>query len=348
MTCAGWDARSISPLSNRLPGIATLSLTLLSLACGSNTPTTPTPQPPTPAALSITCPAAVTAASVDGGPVAVTFAAPTTVGGTAPVTTNCTPASGTSFSVGVTTSSCTAKDAASTPQTASCSVSISVSKVPRLAVTSIDAFGDSITEGGISSPCSSVTAIEGTPRLADLFSRPLADRSRSYPAFLQGRITGVYTAQAITVRNDGLSGELTDDGVVRHRRDVLGGARPQVMLLQEGANDLNQGRSRNALVANLREMTRKSREAGIQVMVGTLLPQRTGGCRAGGVNDVTPVNDAIRGMAAAEGATLVDLYAAFGGVPGTLIGIDGLHPTDEGYEKIAATFFDAIKLRFEN
>jgi lysophospholipase L1-like esterase len=52
-------------------------------------------------------------------------------------------------------------------------------------------------------------------------------------------------------------------------------------------------------------------------------------------------------MVAAEGAVLVDLYAAFGGVAGDLIGPDGLHPSDSGHQRIAETFFTAIRGQFE-
>jgi lysophospholipase L1-like esterase len=44
----------------------------------------------------------------------------------------------------------------------------------------------------------------------------------------------------------------------------------------------------------------------------------------------------------------VDLHAAFGGTATTeLIGPDGLHPTEAGYQKIADTFFAAIKSTLE-
>jgi lysophospholipase L1-like esterase len=49
----------------------------------------------------------------------------------------------------------------------------------------------------------------------------------------------------------------------------------------------------------------------------------------------------------AEGGVLVDVNAAFGGVAGDLIGPDGLHPTDAGHQRIAETFFAAIRGQFE-
>ena len=52
-------------------------------------------------------------------------------------------------------------------------------------------------------------------------------------------------------------------------------------------------------------------------------------------------------MVAAEGAVLVDVYQAFGGVPDPSIGSDGLHPSRVGLEKIAQTFYDILRVRFE-
>jgi lysophospholipase L1-like esterase len=51
-------------------------------------------------------------------------------------------------------------------------------------------------------------------------------------------------------------------------------------------------------------------------------------------------------MADGNGATFVDLFAAFSGRP-ELMGADGIHPTEAGYETIATAFFDAIKRTLE-
>jgi lysophospholipase L1-like esterase len=72
-----------------------------------------------------------------------------------------------------------------------------------------------------------------------------------------------------------------------------------------------------------------------------------GGPKAGAPNAIVPANDQIRAMVAAEGAVLVDLYQAFGGVPDPWIGADGLHPSKVGLEKIAQTFYDILRVRYE-
>jgi lysophospholipase L1-like esterase len=89
------------------------------------------------------------------------------------------------------------------------------------------------------------------------------------------------------------------------------------------------------------------------VFLATLLPERADGCRAFGVPPksqedlISPTNNLIRSMAAAEGIDLVDLYSLFNGRLNDLIGQDGLHPNDAGYSAIANAFFEAIRQKFE-
>jgi len=59
---------------------------------------------------------------------------------------------------------------------------------------------------------------------------------------------------------------------------------------------------------------------------------------------VDKYNNELRQMAAKKGAILVDVNAQF---PVSLIGQDSLHPTEEGYQKIAEIFLDAIKAKYE-
>ena len=73
-------------------------------------------------ALSISCPSPVLT-SPDGNSISVTLT-PTVSGGVAPVSTSCAPASGSKFSVGTTSFSCTAVDA--TQQKASCTSTVVV------------------------------------------------------------------------------------------------------------------------------------------------------------------------------------------------------------------------------
>ena len=62
---------------------------------------------------------------------------------------------------------------------------------------------------------------------------------------------------------------------------------------------------------------------------------------------VLAFNDQIRLGAPIEGAIFVDLYAALASNINLYIGIDGLHPTEAGYQRMADTFFAAIRTTFE-
>jgi lysophospholipase L1-like esterase len=163
-----------------------------------------------------------------------------------------------------------------------------------------------------------------------------------------------YTSQAFDVFAAGFGGECTQgvacasSGVLR-LPGVLNADRPQVLLLQEGANDLIVGGATAipSLVSGLRTMVQEARHRGIVVFLGTLLPQRRGGSRAGNPALIPLANDQIRVLATSEGAILVDLYDAFGGSPDPWIDNDGLHATRAGYTKIAETFFTVIRSRLE-
>ncbi len=125
---------------------------------------------------------------------------------------------------------------------------------------------------------------------------------------------------------------------------------PQAVLLLSGANDLaalpNPAGLNNA-ISGLLAMVRAARARGATVFLATLPPVRPGGRLALQVPLVQSLNSAIRAGAAAEGAILVDLDAAMAPSVLTLIGSDGLHPTEAGYQRMAEIFFTAIRLAFE-
>ena len=315
--------------------------------------------PSQPSSFGISCPISQLVTSPDGNPVAISFAAPAITGGTAPVNSSCSPASGSRAPVGSTVIKCTAEDAKHL--TASCEFQVQVGAappkppVPQLSATRFVAFGDSITEG-FAQVCNNTLMLTWADYLRDIQGvRPPPDSPISYPNRLRAQLAARYANQTFTVINEGNGGEVTADGAADLPR-VLTQDSPQVLLLQEGTNDINSiGFGANAdmqmsgVVSNLRTMIRTARARGATVFVGTLTPQRAGACRGYAPAYVGPANDRIRSMVAGEDATLADIYAAYGGVASTdLIGPDGLHPTDAGYSKIAGAFFDAIRQRLEN
>jgi lysophospholipase L1-like esterase len=291
--------------------------------------------------------------SPNGQPVAVIYAAPAVVGGATPVATACAPLSGSKFPTGVSTVACTVTD--SQQRTDTCTFTVTIqpppASSPLLSLTRFTSFGDSITEG-------KVTAGSVRPDAVDPCVEPPTYRSTAYPALLLGKLTQRYPAQAqaIAVRNRGCGGEKAADAWASGRfLNALTADSPQVLLLFEGANDLRatDATTITSAVDALRSMVQEARRRGITVFLATLLPQRTAGCgcgdpyRATGPALVQPANDQIRALAARESAVLVDLYQAFGGVPGPYIDTDGLHPTLQGHELIASTFFGSITSRLE-
>jgi lysophospholipase L1-like esterase len=278
--------------------------------------------------------------------------APQISGGAAPVTTACSSQSGWTYPVGATPVTCTATDAKQ--QTASCSFQVTVTAPPQLTATKFVAFGDSITVG-VPSTCEG-KLIGTLPHLGwfeDLqLLRTAQGTQDNYPDKLQQLLATRYTAQDVTVINEGKGGECPigcEPRGVDRLPGVLAARMPQWLLLQEGINIINANvpSSIPNAINGLRELIHQAKAQGVPVMVGTLLPERHGACRGYAPDLVAPANDRIRELVQIEGEVLVDLWEAFGGVPGDLIGVDGLHPTPAGYAKMAETFYEEIRKRLE-
>ncbi|MGH9372927.1 MAG: SGNH/GDSL hydrolase family protein [Vicinamibacterales bacterium] len=210
---------------------------------------------------------------------------------------------------------------------------------PKLGVTRILAFGDSMTEGTTSPP-------------ATLWQFALdAGLPRSYPFKLQALARARYTEQTIEVFNAGLAGRRASRDLDRFN-SAVSEARPDVVLLLEGANDLNAPLDVNEgindrikhTVGSLEDMVKSAARRQLPVLLGTLPPQRPGGPKAGGAEFLTRYNDALKEMAAKKGAHIVDVFAQF---PLSDIGQDGLHPTDSGYQRLAEIWLEALKGRYE-
>jgi lysophospholipase L1-like esterase len=319
-------------------------------ACGS--PTAPTPrvppistQPePAPPALNISCPGGATAQAFEGASVAVPFAPPTTTGGVAPVEVRCTRESGSLFAGGTTTVQCTATDAAR--QSTSCLFDVVVRVLPpQLTLTKFLAFGDSMTSGEVSVPTSVATRQGEGPHFS-LIVVPAA----SYPSKLQDVLRRRYVTQSnsVEVVNAGLPGEWAQDGA-RRLPGVLANARPQVVILLEGINDvgtqLDLGVGRAGIA--LDSMAKEARHRGIRVILSTLPPSRMDGTHTVATRLIQDYNARLRSIAVGEGAVLVDLYEGMVTDLPRYIGIDGLHPTEAGYERMAELIFAAIRKEFE-
>jgi len=301
---------------------------LFAAACSGKLPMQSPPPADSPR---LACPQPITARSRDGEAMPVPYPDATVVGGQSPWTLVCTPRSSEIFPLGESVVTCRISD--SLNRTDSCTFTVTVEPPPRVVATRYVAFGDSMSDG-----------VLGLTR----FSVGDPGPAVGYAFKLRTLLADRYTAQSFSMTDEGIAGESITAGVAR-LPGALGQDNPEVVMLFEGINDLNGGRDAAipAIVNGLRTMVRTVRSRGMAPFVATFLPQRPGGRRAFAVNSIVPANKQVSGMVAEEGAVLVDLYPVFEGNLDTLIGPDGLHPSEAGYQKIADTFFQAIRDRLE-
>jgi lysophospholipase L1-like esterase len=165
---------------------------------------------------------------------------------------------------------------------------------------------------------------------------------------LQGQLQSTYTAQAgtISVTNSGLPSERILEGLQRFP-GVFEASRAEVVLLLEGANGLPQV-GPDISTAVMRIMVQMARNGGARSFVASMIPQVAGRPRAiTPVSELLAYNSVLQMMCTQEGVTYVDLYNGMLADAATLIGPDGLHPTEAGYRKMADLFFAAIKGELE-
>ncbi|MGA2213242.1 MAG: SGNH/GDSL hydrolase family protein [Bryobacteraceae bacterium] len=194
-------------------------------------------------------------------------------------------------------------------------------------------FGDSITDGAVSTP----------------------NTDRSWPSFLARRLAAAGSTN-IAVLNQGISGNrLLRDGagvnaLARFDRDVLAQPGVKWLMVLEGINDIGVSSSTDPvsaddLIAALKQLIERAREHGIKVIGGTLTPYE--GARyytEPGETIREAVNQWIRSAGAFD--AVVDFDAVTRDPehpkqfrPGFNDG-DHLHPNDAGYAAMA----DAIDL----
>lgn len=282
--------------------------------------------------LALACPAPVQTQSFDGRPVPIGFELALATGGQAPVSVGCTPEPGHRFGIGTTEVSCSASDALQ--QAASCAFRVTVLAPPRLSATRFLAFGDSLTAGWVSSPTSQ--------------ARPEA--TSAYPYLLERDLQSRYVTQTIRVINAGAPGEDARDAVGRFR-SVIGSQRPEVIMLMQGTNDLNPitGGGVDVAARALESMVVHGQNGGADVLLMTIPPS----LRPGVDERVSPLNRAIKAIAARRRAVLVDAHDVVlnGSCPGggtiPCIGADGLHPTAAGYRLMAEEVARIVVERYD-
>lgn len=223
--------------------------------------------------------------------------------------------------------------------------------VQALGATKFLAFGDSITCG-----------VPGAFPTMDLaFDDPncvLTAGAPQFPQLARGLLQAASPSQTIVVDNEGRPGEEVASAYSRFSA-LMAARRPQGVLLLEGINDLNSGRSVSATVEAMVRMIELARLYNTTVLVGTMFQTCysenpfTGRVRTNSTSLIVPYNTALRAAVAGRlNVYVVDLYASFGNgnclaTQGTnYVGDDGLHPSPSGYSRIASTFAQAVRDRF--
>ena len=322
----------------------TLVVLALAISC-SKPPTAPDPPPPPPPVAdppSLTCVEGVSRATVNANGTNVSFDTPAVRGGQGSVTVSCTPPSGETFPLGTTEVMCTATD--SLNRTGSCAFPVTVARLAQLSKVKYFAFGDSITAGEVTVPIGGLIATGNGASYKQVIVPGAA-----YPNVLQRTLQGRYSSQAneISVANYGLGGEKA----VNARDRFIAGLntiRPEVVLMLDGFNDIPGGAdgAASSAASEVRIMVGEARRRGMTVFLGTPTPGKPGN------KQIDPFllvdyGNRMRVVAAQEGAILVDLYAQMLPNASAYIGVDGLHPNELGYTKMADIFFQAIQAAFE-
>ena len=156
----------------------------------------------------------------------------------------------------------------------------------------------------------------------------------AYPAQLQRLLD----AKGLRYRviNAGVSGDTTAGGL--RRVDWVLKSRPQIIILELGANDGLRGLSLQQTKTNLERIIQQCRGAQVTVVLaGMKLPPNYGAEYTNGFESIYPA------LAREYRLTLIPFFLE--GVAGSsaLNQADGIHPTSEGYRIIVEKIFNTVK-----
>jgi lysophospholipase L1-like esterase len=199
---------------------------------------------------------------------------------------------------------------------------------------SVVTFGDSITDGYLSTP-------NTNRRWPDFLARRLLARPLPTPGVVNEGISG---NRVLSDAFNGLPGT-GNSGIsaqARLERDLTSQSGVRTAIVLEGINDVNSGSSGDAVIAGLKQLAKTIRAAHIRVIGGTLTPIKGCECDSPAHSAARrQVNDFIRNNGGTFDAW-VDFDAAIRDPADPLAMLpaydsgDHLHPGDAGYEAMAA------------
>jgi lysophospholipase L1-like esterase len=169
---------------------------------------------------------------------------------------------------------------------------------------------------------------------------------QSYPSKLLGLLMARYPQQAPEVENAGRPGERADAAADR-LNEAIRTIQPETVIILHGANDLFADGLAGVprTISAVQGLVRIARLGGETVVLCTLPPQRAGAQRAANPAALSELNRGIRQIAQNEQVTLVDLATQ---LDLGSIGVDGLHPTEDGYMRLAELVFASLRAQFES
>ena len=143
--------------------------------------------------------------------------------------------------------------------------------------------------------------------------------------------------------NRGISGQTTAQMVLRMIPDVVD-LRPRAVHILAGTNDIagNTGPMTQQMTRdNFRAMTAIAQKHGLKVIIGSIPPAASFPWRPG-LETLTPIRELnawLQGFAKSSGAAWIDYHSALAAPGGAMrpgMAFDGVHPTEAGYDRMAA------------
>ncbi|HEY4252925.1 MAG TPA: SGNH/GDSL hydrolase family protein [Roseomonas sp.] len=165
----------------------------------------------------------------------------------------------------------------------------------------------------------------------------------TYPARLQARLRAALPGQRITVLNRGKGGEEVTEMLARLRQDVVDAA-PTLVIWQAGTNAALRRMDPAAFRAGMEAGLDQFRAAGIEVLLmdSQVAPRVNAAPGHRRYDAILARLAADRHLPIFSRGTLMHAWEQAGLANGAVIGPDGLHHTDLGYDCVAGALADGI------
>ena len=210
---------------------------------------------------------------------------------------------------------------------------------PRIQFTKFLAFGDSLTEGFLK-------GADAQTYIPNILNGDVDPRTpgptTGFPYKLNALLAAQYVEQTFVMFDAGWAGRRAEREVIEDRINAVLNYlpdKPEVMLLMEGVNDLNEGDTIPHTIGYLQTLKNEAQSRGMKVLVLTLPPETC--CKGPGNATVLAFNEAIK---AQFGTDVIDIYPA---VTPSMVGPDGEHLTELGNQTVAETIFAKLQQLYE-